>query len=175
MTTCPGCGASFEEGDFAPQRYGVASPECWQAFNIMLAKENMNFGYPDVHRLVVDAYAVQHPQNFELQKKLGITKRFVEASIQSVAIHLIALYFALEEDQPLADIRHLMNQIIAVGAEFHPLEVPKSLGNLTILDAPGMQDFTAYEKFAWDWGETTWEAWAHAHGQVKEWILQYLR
>ena len=91
---CPGCGAIFPEGAFPPQRYGVASKECWQAFNTMLAKENMNFGYPEVHRLVVDAYAVQHPQNFELQKSLGISKRFVEASIQSIAVHLIALYIS---------------------------------------------------------------------------------
>ncbi|GAB4229738.1 MAG: hypothetical protein Tsb0021_07630 [Chlamydiales bacterium] len=41
---CPGCGASFPEQDGAPHRYGVASSECWQAFNELLAKERHAVG-----------------------------------------------------------------------------------------------------------------------------------
>ena len=87
----------FAENESSSHRYGVASTGCWQAFNELLALERMMWGYPGVHRLIVDAYSVQHPQNHELQTKLGISQRFIDASIQFVAIHLIALYYALVE------------------------------------------------------------------------------
>jgi hypothetical protein len=42
----------------------------------------------DLRRLAVDAYAVQHP---------GTTER---RAVQSVAVHLISLYFVLERASP---------------------------------------------------------------------------
>jgi len=171
---CPGCGASFPKGDFAPNRYGVASPECWQAFNELLAQERMNWGYPEVHRLVVDAYSVQHPQNFELQKSLGISKRFIDASVQSVPVHLIALYLALREKKPLEKISASMDQILSKGATFEPLDSPDNLGEITIADAPDMSDYDTYSAFAWNWAKKAWGAWEHVHPQVKAWIQEYL-
>lgn len=174
IVRCWGCGAKFPKGDGVPNRYGVASGECWQAFNELLAHERTLWGYPDIHRLVVDAYAVQHPQNAEMQQMLGISKRFAEASVQSVAMHLIALHFALVERKPLKDISALMGRILSKDASFPPLLAPKEPGRLTVADAPKNESFEAYAEFAWQWAEGAWEAWSHSHGQVQMWISQYL-
>jgi hypothetical protein len=46
--------------------------------------------YPDVHRLTVDTYAVQHPG------------RPTPQTIQSVTVHLISLSCVLERGSPFA-------------------------------------------------------------------------
>ena len=60
-------------------RYMQSTPGCWAAFGRVLAREYEDQRYFEVHRLTVDAYAVQHP---------GIPGR---QSIQSVAFHLVRL------------------------------------------------------------------------------------
>lgn len=167
---CPGCGAEFPPNESSPHRYGVASPGCWLAFNELLAHERLSWGYPDVHRLIVDAYSVQHPQNQELQKQLKISQRFIDASIQSVAIHLIALHFALVEKRKLPEISPLMDQILKKGTIFQPLTPPTDLGKITIADAPKTDNFEKYRAFAWAWAEEAWLAWSKEHSQVKPWI-----
>lgn len=174
MVRCFGCGVSFPKGEGIPNRYGVASPECWQTFNELLAHERTLWGYPDIHRLVVDAYAVQHPQHAALQKQLGVSKRFQDASVQSVAMHLIALHFALVQRKPLQEISGLMGRILSKGASFPPLLPPKEPYLITVADAPRDESLQAYTEFAWQWAEGAWEAWSHSHGQVKMWIAQYL-
>ena len=110
MVQCPGCKATCEKNsDNSPHRYGVAAPECWIAFNELLSFERNTWGYPPAHRLMVDAYSVQHPPNLALQKKLNISERFIDASIQSIAIHLIALHFAIVEKVDLVSISKKMD------------------------------------------------------------------
>ncbi|NGX26503.1 MAG: hypothetical protein K940chlam6_00426 [Chlamydiae bacterium] len=174
LIKCPGCGANFPNNESSPHRYGVASAGCWQAFNELLAHERMMWGYPDVHRLIVDAYSIQHPQNQELQKKLGISQRFIDASIQSVAVHLIALYFALTEKKKLNEISKLMDRILSKGAIFQALIPPKQLGKITIAYAPKGDSIEEYRDFAWKWAREAWTAWSQYHGQVEQWIDQYL-
>lgn len=172
---CPGCGAMFKESDNSFHRYGVSSSGCWQAFNELLAHERNLWGYPDVHRLVVDAYSVQHPQNFVLQRSLNISQRFIDASVQSVAVHLIALYFALVEKKKLKEISKFMDQILKNGAIFETLSPPENLGKLTIADAPYTHDIDGYRDFAWSWAQETWSAWSQYHEQVKLWINLFLK
>jgi len=171
---CPGCGVIFERGEGIENRYGVASPECWQAFNNLLAHERTQWNYPDVHRLIVDAYSVQHPQNFPLQKELGIAPRFIEASVQSVAIHLIALYFALGQKKELKEIAKLMGQVLSSGIELIPLIPPSSLGKLTIVDAPLTYSLEEYSAFAWKWAKDAYDSWSVHHPQIEAWVKKAL-
>jgi len=174
LTQCPGCSARFPKAEGAENRYGVASQECWAAFNQMLAHERNSWGYPDVHRLVVDAYGIQHPQNFELQKQLGIEQRFIDASVQSVAIHLIALHFAIVEKKELKTISRLMSRILSNGAKFPVLTPPDDLGAITVVDAPYGESLEEYSRFAWGWANDAWSAWSAYHPEVKRWIEKYL-
>lgn len=174
MSRCPGCKALFKEHEGPLWVYGVSSAGCWHAFTQLLGYERDVYGFPDENRLVVDAYAVQHPQNSELQKKLGISKRSIAASVQSVAVHLIALYCALEKKMPLKKVTQQMALLLFKGIVFEPLEPPADLGLITVADFS--PDFTVeeYKEFACNWAHEAWNAWAPYHDTVRAWYVQYL-
>jgi hypothetical protein len=83
--TCPGCGVVLPAVDGPIHRYMESSPACWAKYGEVLARE---YSDPQLmeecHRLTTDAFAVQHPGQPSPQ------------SIQSVAIHLIALHAVLD-------------------------------------------------------------------------------
>ena len=59
---CFACGGSFEPVEGPTHKYMLSSSGCWKAYGELLAREYENpmlFGA--VHRLTVDAYALQHP------------------------------------------------------------------------------------------------------------------
>lgn len=59
---CIGCGGSFADNDGPTHPYMLSSAGCWARYGQVLARE---YGDPAlfgaVHRLTVDAYALQHP------------------------------------------------------------------------------------------------------------------
>lgn len=177
LRICPGCRLQFP---FQPEltesnlvgfaRYGVASPECLAVFESVHGKE-AQYGAPCSFRL--DAYAVQHPRRDDHQKQLGINKRFVAASIQSVAIHLIALYSIIEKQWPLDSVSQIMNHILTSGATFPDLQPPNHFGNLTILDVNNAQSRDEHISLISQWSHSAWNAWKKHHAFVKEWYNEY--
>lgn len=152
------------------------------AFFDVLARESELYGYPPAHRLIIDAYAVQHPRSKEWQEKLNIKQRFVHASIQSIAIHLIALYVAIEKQIDLPSIAKVMDKILKNmgerGETFQELKPPKNLGSIKINDVK--EAFFArqctldeYSKLAWNWGQESWNAWKEHHDTVQKWYKEY--
>ena len=176
--TCQGCKAIFPimkndtpfiEGS-SVNRYGISSPECIAAFCEVLGKEQEWSGYPEVHRLFVDAYAVQHPPCVEHQKELGINQRLIDTSIQSIFVHLIALHLAFEKNIPLRDISKRMAYILDTGVKLESIELksPKHLGNMTIIDIRKVSNFEEYEKMVWRWARSTWNAWQEHHTIIEQ-------
>jgi hypothetical protein len=87
LTPCPGCGALLPPSDGPTHRYIGASPACWAIYSALGVGEPPVA--PTMHgALLVDAYAAQHP---------GVAS---DQSIQSVAVHLIALYGVLLLGRP---------------------------------------------------------------------------
>ena len=178
---CPGCKSILPYQDYpADNRYGVHSPECRKAFDEIIAKEGLN-EWLSVHRLIVDSYSVQHPPHSEIQKELGIEKRFVAASIQSIAIHLIALYLAIEKKVELQSIAPIMNKILTTMShakkEFEILLPPHDLGAIKAYEVN--QAFTdalterEYKELAWKWAHSSWHAWKQHHAMIKQWYEKY--
>jgi hypothetical protein len=174
---CPGCKKNYVRDDslnitFGVIRYGVSSQECQQVFNELLGKEVMEFGYPPVHRLVVDAYAVQHPPHSEYQQKLGIEKRFIDASIQSVVVHLFALYLAIEKKIPLLEISEYMGKFIFCmdnqKSAWPALTPPDNVGVVMIADLMKAQNAQEYDQLAWQWAESAWNAWCEYHEMIRK-------
>jgi hypothetical protein len=172
---CPGCKINYMRDDtltntFGVVRYGVSSQECQQAFNELLGKEAMEFGYPPVHRLIVDAYAVQHPPHSEYQHALGIEKRFIEASIQSVVVHLFALYLAIEKKIPLLEISDHMSRFITYmdnqKIAWPELTPPDSVGMVMIPDLMNATNAQEYDQLAWQWALSAWNAWSEHHDLI---------
>jgi len=100
---CPGCGRRFPGYSSPVHPYIGSSAGCWAVYGQLLEREYGEFGYPDVHRLTVDAYAAQHP---------GMPYR---QSIQSVAIHLISLHLVLERGASAATVTQAIRAAVRRG------------------------------------------------------------
>ncbi|HLF87607.1 MAG TPA: DUF5946 family protein [Anaerolineales bacterium] len=83
--SCPGCRALLPDIDGPTHRYIGASPACWGIYTALTGGGEPPMAPAPSNTLIVDAYAAQHPGTPSPQ------------SIQSVAVHLIALYGVLEK------------------------------------------------------------------------------
>jgi hypothetical protein len=184
-TSCPGCGVVLPRGNYcADNRYGVTSVECRELFDKILVREHELFGYPAVHRLLVDAYMVQHPPRPRMQHALGIDKRLVNASVQSVGIHLLALYAALERQMDLRSISRTMGQLLNHMDKqkwtFPQLAVPVSLGQVRVTAVYAATyvatdiTLTEYECNVRTWAEQAWHAWHAEHATVRSWYDRFM-
>lgn len=157
-------------------RYGVASLECTAVLCRVLDKEREWAGYPPIHRLLIDVYAVCHPPYFEIQQKLEIESRLVEASIQSVAVHLIALYLAFEKKIPLREISKYMRKILDSGIKLEELQLvpPLDFGPMSILDIDQAVNFEEYEKLVEQWAFYVWQLWSEYHAIIAKICLKHV-
>ena len=167
MLPCPGCKGLFPTSEGECFRYGTSSPGCWEAFTTLLGLEYDKF-IPTHNRLIVDAYAVQHPQNIPLQKMKGINDRLIAASIQSVHGHLFALYCAFEKNLPYPTISSYMNKFLKQPAHA-PFTPPENLGTVTIQDFQPTFSQQEYEGYAKKWALVSWNAWSLYHPIIKTW------
>ncbi len=80
---CPGCCAGLPPLDGPTHRYIGASPACWAIFANLFNAGEPPLAPGPLNGLIGDAYAAQYP---------GTPS---EQAIQSVAVHLLALYGVL--------------------------------------------------------------------------------
>lgn len=162
---CPGCGdihlASLDLRK-GRHRYIGASSGCWETFGLVLAREYGEFGYPEVHRLTVDTYAVQHP---------GVSS---PKAIQSAAVHLIALYLSLVKKMPSKNVAAAMQKILAQKTKFNWLDPPSSMGTMTVKDVLVARDQQDHERIVSQWAMSVWEAWLAHHSTVENWCKERL-
>jgi hypothetical protein len=160
LISCVGCGALVADlsAFYGPEHtYVGASPGCWQVY---MATNATGLSYPTyagLHGLAADTYMVQHPGVLSPQ------------AIQSVAAHLIGLYWALEHHYPFEKVIHLRQR--ALSTRFEWLEPPGSLGALTIVDVAQAPDEKTYVSLVREWAQTTWEAWKPYHQIVRTWAV----
>ncbi|WP_419162525.1 DUF5946 family protein [Candidatus Palauibacter sp.] len=155
---CRGCGALVPRVEGATHRYLDASPGCWETLGRVLAKEFSRRAYFQVHALTVDAYAVQHPGTPSPQ------------TIQSVAVHLIALYAMLELGWPAdrsSEVRKEAKRGLADA--FAWLDPPQNLGAVTVVDVAAAASAADHQERVRKWARSAWDAWAAHHETVRGW------
>ena len=157
---CIGCGALVPDIDGPTFRYpDAASPGCWAVYGEILAKEYGEYNYPPVHRLTVDAYAVQHPG------------RPTPQTIQSVTVHLMSLCLVIERGWDFARATEMMRRAIGrFKGDFVWLERPASFGEITVLDVARARDFADHVERVEQWAHSVWRAWSEHHGAIHHWI-----
>ncbi len=159
LVCCIGCGAYVPDTEGPTHKYLGASPGCWEIFGDILAKEYNDPAYMKVHRLTVDAYAVQHPGNKSAQ------------TIQSINLHLIALCATLEHGVEYPFIPKIMNKKIKEYKKvFTWLTPPKFLGNITVVDVAPEKNAKEHEKLVNDWAKSAWNAWSDYHKLVGDYL-----
>lgn len=161
QTRCVGCDALVPETSGSTHAYLHSSPGCWQTFGEVQADESRRFGYPPVHRLVVDAYAAQHPGD-------GSDRR----DRQSVFVHLVALCAVLERRLPPATATRLLGALVRGRPDFPVLSRAGGPGSLTVLHMLGAADVVDYERRAHEWAAAVWESWAEQRDAIRRALAQ---
>jgi hypothetical protein len=156
LIRCLGCGALVRDVEGPTHEYMLAAPGCWVLFN-EVAVQQYEIASFDLRRLAVDAYAVQHP---------GTTDR---RAIQSVAVHLISLYFVLERGLTPSEATDKMRHALTDKSRFVWLEPPQSLGDITVVDVVNVTDSIEHETMVKRWARSAWEAWSAHHDQIRKW------
>jgi hypothetical protein len=155
---CPGCGVVLAEYDGPTHPYIGASPACWALYGELLAYEYAELGYPECHRLTVDAYGVQHAGRRERR------------SIQSVGTHLSGLYLVLERGMDGPQATAFKNRVAAANPRFQWLNPPRPNGTLTVLSVLEMRREMRHCDAIEGWARSVWEAWALHHAIVRDWV-----
>ncbi len=155
---CTGCGAVFPQMDGPTHPYMMSSPRCWAYYGEVLAREYSNLAYYAVHRLTVDAYALQHPGTPSPQ------------ALRSVALHGITLCAIFEHNVPLSDAGRVIQGAARDKSVYRWLPPPTSMGALTIADVWTARDAQEHGHLVWAWAKSAWHAWADHHPTFQRWL-----
>ena len=156
---CLGCGAEFPPFDGATHPYMLSSAGCWAAFGAVLAREYADPGLFAVHRLSVDAYAVQHP---------GLPSS--RPATQSVGLHLARLTLQLERGLSPERANAAMLQLAEHKARFHWLEPPASLGAITVAQVAPLLDPVQHAAAVRAWARAALDAWQAHRPTIERWL-----
>lgn len=148
---CPECGAEGM-GDIKG---------CNTVFQEVVGRE---FSQPElfqVHRLTVDTYSLQHPDQYM-------------KSAKSAAAHLIGMCWAMEgTDDP--SVALAMSRFLDGAAKVErPEPTPPSLGRgaITILHVHSAPDSAEHISRVKEWARTAWDAWEAHHEQARAWVRE---
>jgi hypothetical protein len=159
-TRCIGCGGAVPRMDGPTHRYMESSPGCWHLYGLVLAREYADPAFGVLHRLTVDAYAVQHPGHPSPQ------------SIQSVSVHLLSLCLVLERNLAAAYATRVMAEATRAKDRFVWLTPPESLGEVTVAAVAGAAAAHEHAERVRAWARSAWAAWSPHHPTVRSWVPQ---
>jgi len=154
LEVCPHCKVALLPRPGPAHPYFGASPSCWELFGRVLAREYSSPQLMKIHRLTVDAYAVQHPGAPEPR------------SIQSVWVHLAGLYLTVERNLSHAFARRVIGDMARNSDQLTWLQPPDHLGILTVADVANASGVTAHEQAVRRWALGAWTAWEAHHQAV---------
>jgi hypothetical protein len=157
LVPCMGCRGTFPDEEGPTHAYMQSTPGCWAAFGRVLAREYSDPLLLPVHRLTVDAYAVQHP---------GVPSR---QSIQSVGVHLVRLCLFLEHNLAPEQANAAMLAAARHKSRTHWLAPPSDLGPLTVADVDAAGSVEAHMATVRRWASQLWQVWAPHHAVVRSW------
>jgi hypothetical protein len=144
---CLGCGAGVAGG-----RTG-----CQRLFDEVVARE---FGYyrgGKIHRLTVDAYRLQHPEEYMRSGK-------------SFAAHLTGLCAAIEFEDSLEINRVVQKWLSRNPVIDKPASLPDRRGDLTIIYIHRAANAEEHTKRVREWAHAVWSAWAEHHDLARQLI-----
>jgi hypothetical protein len=160
---CCGCGGDFPESTGPTHAYMLSSPGCWEAYGHVLAREYQSLSYGRLHRLTVDAYAVQHPGVDGSQAR------------NSVGIHLSRLYLMFNCGWPAERANDAMLAITAKKWRYPWLTPPGNGGTVTVKDVLLAQNPSDHLRGVERWAQSVWQAWAEHHATVRSWVEDFVK
>lgn len=161
MTQCAGCGAEFEPFDGPVHDYMHSSPECFAAFNELLAAEYSSEWLRAVHRLTVDTWAVQHPGS-DTERR----------AIQSVGLHLARLFLQLDAPRSPVETNAVMLDFLRYKKSLRYLTPPATF-RTTVADVAPFAGSSSHADEVRRWAESTWQDWSSHHEYIRNWIAEH--
>jgi len=148
-SVCASCGAVVSEGKTG----------CRKLFEEVLVKDYSDFRYARTHRLMVDAYSLQHPEDYMRSGK-------------SFAAHLTGMYATLECKES-SDINRTVQKWLSSNPQINkPVEIPQQRGNITIKYVHSAIAAEEHENRVREWANSVWSAWSGHHDLAKLWVNQ---
>jgi len=146
---CEDCGAVVAQGKAG----------CLKVFEEILAKEFSDYQYGKIHRLTVDTYSLQHPEEYMRSGK-------------SFAAHLTGICAALEYENTLA-INRMVQKWISTNPKIEkPAQLPGRGGDLTITYIQRASDAEEHIRRVREWAKDVWEAWSKHHDLARRLISE---
>lgn len=150
---CEGCGGAVEGG----------TAGCRAIFERLIARDYGDPAYYAAgHRLLVDTYALQHPEPYC-------------RSAKSLAAHLCGLCQILERGASPTSGDSGLTSWLDGRLELSKPDVPAARGELTIVDvatATDAGDVADHARAVRRWAESTWTAYAPLHDLARAWIAR---
>jgi hypothetical protein len=140
MPTCATCGAA----------------DCAARFQTLLARDYADVRFFGVHRMLVDAYALQHPDVHCISTK-------------SMLAHLCGLACAFEYSGSAPLFAALKRSLDGVVAEAKP-HLPEIPRTFTIEDVCGTDDPAEHATRVQNWARAMWDGYASLHGFARAWL-----
>ena len=155
---CFACGSRSLNIEGECHQYMLASPGCWMMFTEVMEREFSDLRYWRGHQFTVDAYACQH-----------VGRKEDKRALNSVNIHLAALYGIFEEGLSLSEVPKLRNQF----SQFYKgkdmlewLEPPETFGPLTVFELWDNENADLHYEIAERWARSVWSAWAQQYERI---------
>lgn len=153
---CPGCWSVLPPSNGPIHAYMTSSQACWAAFNAVIAREFADPGLMPIHRLTVDAWAVQHPGDGSRR------------AIQSVGLHLARLWVQLDEGLSGEAANAAMLGFAARKADLPELPARAAYA-MTVADVLDAAEPSAHAAVVRQWAESVWTDWADQHDFIRGW------
>ena len=132
---------------------------CRERFEAYLARDYSDPQFFRAHRLLVDAYCLQHPEQYC-------------ASAKSLAAHLAGLCWIVEGGAAAAVGPSRLRDWLDGARALDKPEMPVFRGALTIGDLPGEAGPVEWAEAVRRWAEATWAGYAPLHETARRWIAE---
>ena len=146
---CEDCGAAAAGG-----RAG-----CLKLFEEVIAREFGDYRYGRLHRLTVDAYSLQHPDQYMRSGK-------------SFAAHLTGMCAALEGEDALTLNRAVQSWLSTNPRVDKPARLPEGRGALTIAYVHEAPDADEHVRRVREWAQDVWGAWSEHRDLARRLIAE---
>jgi putative intracellular protease/amidase len=148
-SACSGCGLLVPGG----------VDGCQALFDDESVREYGDIRFAGRRRLVVDAYALQHPERYC-------------ASATSLAAHLTGLCIAIEHRPREEAINDAVQRWLSRRPQLDKPALPPTHGPLTIADVLAASDPMSHRAVVERWARGIWTAYAGLHPIARAWVKQ---
>ena len=147
------------------QDCGVEVPSdltaCGKLFDAVLARDFSDYQYFQTHRLLVDAYSLQHPDQYMRSGK-------------SFAAHLTGMCAAIESPGDAVVNRAVQQWLNGQKELTKPDQLPVFRGSITVLYVFEATDALDHNNRVKEWAADVWRAWDAHHDLARIWIEEAL-